>query len=65
MRDNLPRISASYRPAPTNSASRSCSRVSAHSNSDTVAGCRLLLRHLGLSGSAAMNFGEENRDSET
>lgn len=39
---------ASWRHAPANTAPRSCSRVSAHSNSDAAAGWGLLLRRLGL-----------------
>ena len=47
-------------PAPIGSASRSISTVSAHSNSDAVAGFGLRLRPLGFIGSSAMNSAHEN-----
>ena len=50
------------RPAPTGTASRSCSRESAQSNKDEVAGWALRLRPLGLTGSSAMNSAQEKSD---
>ena len=53
--DRKCRCGTLYRPAPTNSAPRCISRVSAHSNSEAGAGRGFRLRPLGFTISQAMN----------